>query len=99
MAPTGALLKRTGTLVNFVAKALNTQGERTHVKARQDAEAADQEYRVAVRHLDRQRLSLEDKIQDTLKTLQRWETDRLRAVKSGMLLSTHFKSKPLRGTF
>ena len=93
------MLKRTGTLVNFVAKALNTQGERTYVKARQDAEAADQEYRVAVRHLDRQRLSLEDKIQDTLKTLQRWETDRLRAVKSGMFLSTHSRTKSLRGTF
>jgi len=35
--------------------------------------------------LDRQRLGLEEKIEDTLKTLQRWETERLRAVKTALL--------------
>ena len=54
-----------------------------YIRARQEAEEADKEYRVAVRKLDRQRLGLEERIEDTLKTLQRWETERLRAVKTG----------------
>jgi hypothetical protein len=80
-------------LVNFVSKALNNQGEPTYIKTRQDAEAADQEYRVAVRNLDRQRLSLEDRIEETLKTLQRWENDRLRAVKTGAFFFDYVNNK------
>jgi hypothetical protein len=38
---------------------------------RLDADAADREYRIAVRKLDRQRLGLEERIEDTLKVLQR----------------------------
>ena len=65
-----------------------------HIKARLEAEAADVQYRAAVRKLDRQRLGLEDEIERTLKNLQRWEADRLRAVKTGTntnsILSTMF---------
>ena len=53
------------------------------IRARREAEQADQEYRVAIRKLDRQRLGLEERIEDVLKTLQKWELDRLRAVKTG----------------
>jgi hypothetical protein len=79
------LLKRTGTFVNLVSKALNANkhGEPTYVKARHEAEDADKVYRVAIRKLDRQRLGLEERLEDTLKTLQRWEIERLRAVKTG----------------
>lgn len=79
-------MKRSNTLVNVVAKALNANGhsEPAHIKARREAEEADQAFRVAIRRLDRQRLGVEEKIEDTLKTLQRWETERLRAVKTGM---------------
>ncbi|KAF8892093.1 hypothetical protein BD779DRAFT_1670440 [Infundibulicybe gibba] len=81
------LIKRTGTLVNFVSKALNASanGEPTYVKARHDAEEADRAYRIAVRKLDRQRLGLEERLEETLKVLQRWETERLRAVKTVLL--------------
>jgi hypothetical protein len=41
-------------------------------------------YRIAVRNLDRQRLKLEETLEETLKVLQKWETERLRAVKTGM---------------
>ena len=80
------VVKRTATFANLVTKALNTNptGEPPHVKARREADAADKEYRIAVRKLDRQRLGLEERIEDTLKTLQKWELDRLRAVKTGM---------------
>lgn len=58
-----------------------------YVKARGEADHAEQIYRVAVRKLDRERLSVEEKIEDTLKLLQRWESDRLRAAKTGALLA------------
>ncbi|KAJ3835952.1 hypothetical protein F5878DRAFT_566406 [Lentinula raphanica] len=81
------LFKRTNTLFNVVTKALHTNqsSEPTHMKARHEAEDADKAYRVAVRQLDRQRLGLEERLEDTLKTLQRWELERLRAVKTVLL--------------
>ncbi|KAF8074890.1 hypothetical protein FPV67DRAFT_1475342 [Lyophyllum atratum] len=81
------LMKRTGNLVNLVSKVLNTagNGEPAYVRARHDAEEADQAYRLAVRKLDRQRLGLEERLEETLKTLQRWEIERLRAVKTVLL--------------
>lgn len=81
-------MKRSNTLVNVVAKALaNNQSEPAHIKARNEAEEADKAFRVAIRRLDRQRLGVEEKIEETLKTLQRWETERLRAVKTGTFFS------------
>lgn len=83
------LLRRTNTIFNVVSKALQTNqsSEPTHMKARHEAEDADKAYRVAVRQLDRQRLGLEERLEDTLKTLQRWEFERLRAVKTGRFAS------------
>lgn len=80
------LIKRTGNFVNLVSKALNnaSNGEPAYLKARHDAEEADRAYRIAVRKLDRQRLGLEERLEETLKALQRWETERLGAVKTGM---------------
>ncbi|EGN96599.1 hypothetical protein SERLA73DRAFT_170049 [Serpula lacrymans var. lacrymans S7.3] len=83
------LLKRSNTLVNVVAKALNNntngQSEPAYVRLRREADDADKTYRVAVRKLDRQRLGLEERIEEVLKTLQRWEAERLRAVKTVLL--------------
>jgi hypothetical protein len=81
------LLKRSGTFVNMVTKAINAQNSNDppHIRARQEADAADQAYRTGVRKLDRQRLALEERIEEVLKTLQQWETDRLRAVKTVLL--------------
>lgn len=78
------VVKKTTGFAHLVTKALNQNptGEAPYVRARREAEAADQEYRVAVRKLDRQRLGLEERIEDALKTLQKWELDRLRAVKT-----------------
>lgn len=77
--------KRTANLASLVTKALNSNptGEAPYIRARREAEASDREYRDAVRSLDRQRLGLEERIEDTLKKLQQWELDRLRAVKTG----------------
>ncbi|KAF5361761.1 hypothetical protein D9756_002513 [Leucocoprinus leucothites] len=81
------IVKRTGAFVNLVSKALaaNGNGEPAYVRARQEAEEANREYRVSVRKLDRQRLGLEERIEETLKLLQRWENERLRAVKTVLL--------------
>ena len=81
------LLKKTGNLYSFVSKALstNSHSEPAYVRARNEANEADKTYRVAVRKLDRHRLAVEERIEDTLKVLQRWETERLRAVKTVLL--------------
>jgi hypothetical protein len=86
--------------VNVVTKALNSnaQTEPAHIRLRGEAEEADKIYRVAVRKLDRQRLGLEERIEETLKTLQRGEMERLRAVKTGKPLwitPQGHESKPL----
>jgi hypothetical protein len=83
----GNFMKRSGTFLNVVSKALatNPSTEPLHVRARLEADTADREYRIAVRKLDRQRLGLEERIEDTLRVLQRWETERLHAVKAVLL--------------
>lgn len=91
------LVKRSGTFVNLVSRAINANGnsqESPYQKARREAEEADKTYRVAVRKLDRQRLALEERIEEALKTLQRWEADRLGAVKTGMSLTPTSASAP-----
>lgn len=65
--------------------------EPPHIRARHEAQDADNIYRGAVRRLDRQRLALEDRIEESLKLLQRWEIDRLRAIKDGVFYWFHCK--------
>lgn len=77
------LVKRTNTLVSMVQKAVTGNNEPPHIRARNDAYDAEKLYRVGVKRLDRQRLVLEEKIEDTLKLLQKWELERLRTVKTG----------------
>ena len=79
------LFKRTGNLVTLVSKALNNSAnsEPGYIRARSDADDADKAYRIGVRKLDRQRLALEERIEETLKLLQHMEAERLRAVKTG----------------
>uniref|UniRef100_A0A0W0G9W1 Uncharacterized protein n=1 Tax=Moniliophthora roreri TaxID=221103 RepID=A0A0W0G9W1_MONRR len=81
------ILKSTNNFVNLVSKALatNPNGQPAFIRARQDAEEADKAYRIAVRQLDRRRLNLEERLEESFKTLQRWETERLRAVKTVLL--------------
>jgi hypothetical protein len=87
----GNFIKRSNGFLNVVSKALATNpsasasAEPPHVRARLEADDADREYRVGVHKLDRQRLGLEERIEDTLRLLQRWETERLRAVKTVLL--------------
>ncbi|THH01772.1 hypothetical protein EW145_g6857, partial [Phellinidium pouzarii] len=80
-------MKRSNTLVSIVSKVIvdGRHSEPFHIRARAEADAADKAYRVAVRKLDRQRLGLVERLEETLKTLQKWELDRLRAVKTLLL--------------
>jgi hypothetical protein len=75
----------------MVTKVLNNNpnGEPAHVRARHDADDADKTYRVGVRRLDRHRLVLEERLEEILKTLQKWEVERLRAVKTGTHSACH----------
>ncbi|KAF8311350.1 hypothetical protein DL93DRAFT_2149666 [Clavulina sp. PMI_390] len=89
-SPTEAsFLKRSNTVASYLAKSLRSSAaaanEPPHRKARIAADEANEKYRTAVRKLDRQRLSLEDRIETALKQWHRWELDRLRAVKTVLL--------------
>ncbi|KAG8899596.1 hypothetical protein FRB99_006560 [Tulasnella sp. 403] len=114
----GAGIKRSNTMMNYLVKAV--QGTSTpagpdelpHVKARKEANAADVDYRKAVRQLDAHRCTVEENIEEVLKALQRWETERLKSVKTvllqyqgiiaslhGSLASSHEKSTVLIASF
>lgn len=88
---TSALLKRSTTVASYLAKTLNSTragaagAEPPYRKARVAADEANEKYKMMVKNLDRLRLSLEEKIESTLKLWGRWELDRLRAVKTGVL--------------
>ena len=78
------LIKGSRTFLSVVQQAVGaTSKEPLFVRTRREAEMAEKEYQMAVRKLDRQRLGLEERIEDTLKLLQKWEAERLRAVKTG----------------
>jgi hypothetical protein len=84
------LAKTSNSFVNIVSKALNAGPAEPHfLRLRKEADAADKDYRTATRRLDRQRLGLEERIEDMLKALQKWETERLRAVKTGSSSQNH----------
>lgn len=88
-SPISAGIKRSNTMVNYFVKAVQSAtapgppDDPPHVKARKVAQEADVEYRKAVRQLDEHRCRVEERIDDTLRALQRWELDRLKAVKTG----------------
>ncbi|KAF9646360.1 hypothetical protein BDM02DRAFT_3099970 [Thelephora ganbajun] len=79
------IAKTSGSFVDIVSKAWASSAEPPFIRCRREAANAEAEYRKAVRALDRHRLKLEEKIEETLKALQTWESDRLHAVKSALL--------------
>ncbi|KAG8861445.1 hypothetical protein FRB96_002894 [Tulasnella sp. 330] len=84
-------VKRSNTVFSSIVKAVQTartgdpNTELPHVKARRAADEADATYRKAARSLDQHRCALEERIEETLKALQRWEMDRLNAIKTVLL--------------
>jgi len=77
------IAKTSGAFVDIVSKAWASSAEPPFVRRRREATNAEAEYRKAIGSLDRHRLRLEERIEETLKALQIWESDRLHAVKSG----------------
>lgn len=82
---TDNIVKQSSAFASFVMKQIKagSDSQPPHVRARIEAGDADEAYRQGVRRLDRLRLALEDHIEESLKLLQKWESDRLRAVKTG----------------
>jgi hypothetical protein len=86
LSPASNLMKRSNTVVDFISRAVknaNAPGEPPHIRARSEADVAERAYRAGVRTLDRQRLGVEEKVEEGLKILNKWEIERLRAVKTG----------------
>ncbi|KAJ1306794.1 hypothetical protein OPQ81_007780 [Rhizoctonia solani] len=85
LSPASNVIKRSGTVMNFIQRAVknvNAPAEPPHIRARNEADAAERSYRAGVRALDKQRLGVEEKVEEALKVLNRWEIERLRAVKT-----------------
>ena len=82
---TSTFLKRSNTVTSYLARSLKASNDPPYRKARVAADEANEKYRTAVRKLDRQRLSLEDRIETALKQWYIWELDRLRALKTVLL--------------
>lgn len=76
------------TVQNIVPVSTAEQNEPPFVRARKEAVAADIAYRKAARQLDAHRCTVEEKIDEILRALQRWELERLKAVKTGAISST-----------
>lgn len=76
-------LTRSNTLTSFFSSAMAPQEKLLpHVAARRAADAAEETYRNAVDKLDRTRTKMEEVIEEGLAVLQRWEADRLKAIKT-----------------
>ncbi|CAE6425835.1 unnamed protein product [Rhizoctonia solani] len=85
LSPASNVIKRSGTVMNFIQRAVknaNTPAEPPHIRARNEADAAEHAYRTGIRVLDKQRLGVEEKVEEALKVLNKWEIERLRAVKT-----------------
>lgn len=63
--------------------ALGGLNDPRHVRLRRDAEHAEESYRTAVRALDRARLGVEETLMVHFGYAERWENERVRAVRSG----------------
>ena len=77
------IAKTSGTFVDIVSKACGSNAEPPFIRSRREATTVETDYRKAVRALDHHRLKLEERIEELLKALQSWESDKLLAVKSG----------------
>ncbi|KAN0064324.1 Rho-GTPase-activating protein 8 [Thecaphora frezii] len=88
-------LKRSGTIGAYLHSAVErmptplkvavggvVSGEPKHVRLRRDADNAERVYEEAVRNLDRTRCQLEEILYEHFGLVQKWESDRIRAVKS-----------------
>ncbi|CAE6481960.1 unnamed protein product [Rhizoctonia solani] len=85
LSPASNVMKRSGTVMNFIQRAVknvNAPAEPPHIRARNEADAAERAYRTGIRALDKQRLAVEEKVEEALKVLNKWEIERLRAVKT-----------------
>ncbi|CCO28439.1 Rho-GTPase-activating protein 8 [Rhizoctonia solani AG-1 IB] len=85
LSPASNVIKRSGTMMNFIQRAVknvNSPAEPPHIRARNEADAAEHAYRTGIRVLDKQRLGAEEKVEEALKVLNKWEIERLRVVKT-----------------
>jgi hypothetical protein len=87
-APAASLLARSGSILSatFGSSASGSGSSQPavalHVRARQEADHIEGVYRTAVRKLDRTRNRMEEIVEEGLVVLQRWEADRLSAVRT-----------------
>lgn len=78
-----SLLARSGSLLSTALRSTTAQPTvALHLRTRQEANHIEGVYRTAVRKLDRTRVRMEEVISDGLVVLQRWEADRLEALKT-----------------
>lgn len=71
-------------LKSYLPTSLGASDEPAHVRHRRDAIKADENYKEGVRVAEEKRLEMEERIERGLRIWERWERERLGAVRNGM---------------
>jgi hypothetical protein len=72
-------------LKSYLPSALGSSDEPAHVRLRREAIKADESYKEGVRVAEEKRLEMEERIERGLRIWERWERERLGAVRNGKL--------------
>jgi hypothetical protein len=78
-----AVTNNLSMLKSYLPTSLGTSDEPAHVRHRRDAIKADEAYKEGVRVAEEKRLEMEERIERGLRIWERWERERLGAVRNG----------------
>jgi hypothetical protein len=83
-----AVTNQLSMLKSYLPTSLGSSDEPAHVRHRRDAIKADESYKEGVRVAEEKRLEMEERIERGLRIWERWERERLGAVRNGMSIAT-----------
>ncbi|WVR08274.1 hypothetical protein IAU60_005321 [Kwoniella sp. DSM 27419] len=82
LSPSAATNALPSLLKSYLPASLGNSDEPAHVRLRREATKADESYKEGVRSAEERRLEMEEEIERGLRLWERWERERLAAVKS-----------------
>nr|XP_019009105.1 GTPase activating protein [Kwoniella pini CBS 10737]OCF47886.1 GTPase activating protein [Kwoniella pini CBS 10737] len=82
LSPSTATNALPSLIKSYLPSSLSTSDEPQHVRLRKDASKADEAYKEGVRNAEERRLEMEESIEKGLRLWERWERERLVAVKT-----------------
>ena len=94
-----AVTNQFSMLKSYLPASLGSSDEPAHVRHRRDAIKADESYKEGVRVAEEKRLEMEERIERGLRIWERWERERLGAVRNGASqseISTYLSAQAVR---